>query len=317
MAKPSTPAPSVGSALSPGASLSPNKHVWYRPRGAALELFKRRDDEVLLDGPAGTGKTRAILEKPHLALAKYPEARGLMVRKTRASLTTTAMVTFEQLVVHPLDKVVWNSQDQEWRYPNGSILAVAGMDKSSKIMSSEWDSIIVPEATELTEDDWEKLTTRLRWNHIPYQQLIGDCNPGPPSHWLKKRAEAGRMTMLHSRYEDNPKYWDTSTNDWTEAGRQYVIGKIDKLTGVRYKRLRLGLWAAAEGMVYDGWDANIHIVDRFVIPASWPRIWSVDFGYSTPFVCKSGRWTRTEDSTATAKFIEHNARWISTRRTSC
>ena len=34
----------------------------YGPRGAAAELFGCRDPEVLIEGPAGTGKTRAVLE---------------------------------------------------------------------------------------------------------------------------------------------------------------------------------------------------------------------------------------------------------------
>ncbi len=40
----------------------------------------------------------------------------------------------------------------------------------------------------------------------------------------------------------------------------------------------------AEGVVYDGWDARIHLIERFVIPAEWPRIWSIDFGFTNPFV---------------------------------
>jgi phage terminase large subunit len=157
-------------------------------------------------------------------------------------------------------------------------------------MSSEYDTIYVQEATELTEGDWEDLTTRLRWGRMPYQQMIGDCNPGPPSHWLKRRANDKRTVMLESRHEDNPTLWTGS--GWTTKGQQY-LAKLDALSGARFKRLRQGIWAAAEGMVYEDYDPAIHLIPRFDIPRSWPRIWCVDFGYTNPFVWQA--WAESPD----------------------
>ena len=248
----------------------------FEPRGAAREIFTRRDAEVVLSGPAGTGKTRANLEKLHLVLATYPNARGLMLRKTHASLTSTALVTYQQKVLHALDAVKFYGgsavEPPQFRYPNGSRLMMGGMDKPLKIMSGEYDLIYVCEATELSENDWESLTTRLRNGMVPYQQIFGDCNPDAPTHWLKRRADEGRLVMLESRHEDNP------------AVTPEYLAKLDALTGVRFLRLRKGIWAAAEGMVYDGWDRAVHIIDRFELPRSWPRYWVVDFGYTNPFV---------------------------------
>lgn len=91
--------------------------------------------------------------------------------------------------------------------------------------------------------------------------------------------------MLESRHEDNPVYFDDD-RVMTAAGRQYIEGVLDKLTGVRHARLRRGLWVAAEGIIYDGFDPAVHVVDRFDVPHDWPRFWSVDFGYTNPFVCQ-------------------------------
>lgn len=71
----------------------------YTPYGAAGQLFYARAAEVLLAGPAGTGKSRACLEKLHLAAMKYPGMRGLIVRKTRESLSESGLVTFEDKVL--------------------------------------------------------------------------------------------------------------------------------------------------------------------------------------------------------------------------
>lgn len=309
------------------------KYIDYRPRGAARELMFRRDDEVVMSGPAGTGKSRGLLEKVNWIAEKYPESRTLLIRKTRTSLQTTTLVTYEQLVL-PDGHAKVTYQGAE--YPNGSVIVFGGMDKSSRIMSSEYDIVAVPEATELTEGEWEDLTTRLRWGHVPYQQMLGDCNPGPPGHWLKRRANNKRTVMLESRHEDNPILFSTYADWWaglsaaerarpdnqavkpwdgvsmTPKGAAY-LGKLDKLTGARKQRLRHGLWVAAEGMVYEGWDPAIHLVDRFDVPASWPRIWAVDFGYTNPFVWQvwaidpDGRMYRILEIYKTQTLVEDHA----------
>lgn len=226
----------------------------YKRYGAALAMWRSGKPEVLLSGPAGTGKSRACLEKLHHCADKYPGMRALIARKTRESITQTAMVTYEQKVLPAgwieEKNIRFNTTDQCYEYPNSSIIAVGGLDKASKIMSSEWDLIYVQEATELLEEDWEALTTRLRNGVMPYQQLIADCNPGAPTHWLKRRADRGDILMLESRHEDNP------------ACTPAYLATLDKLTGVRKLRLRYGKWAAAEGLVYDDWNRDIHLVSR-------------------------------------------------------
>lgn len=226
----------------------------FKRYGAALDMWRSGRPEVLLSGPAGTGKSRACLEKLYYCASKYPGMRALICRKTRESITQTAMVTLEKKVLpagYVEDKLVrFNTTDQQYELPNGSIIAVGGLDKASKIMSSEWDLIYVQEATELNKEDWEALTTRLRNNVMPYQQLIADCNPSYPTHWLKQRADRGDVEMLESRHEDNPSI------------TQEYLAKLEKLTGVWKLRLKEGKWSAAEGVVYPEWNRDIHLVSR-------------------------------------------------------
>lgn len=291
--------------------------VSYRPLGAARAMFHSQATELLLSGPAGTGKSRANLEKVHLCALKYAGMRGLIVRKTLSSLTATTLVTYREKVLHPLDGVTFfggsSAEPPQFRYPNGSRLLVGGLDNTAKIMSAEYDIINVGEATEPTEAAWEDLTTRLRNGVMPYQQIIGDCNPGPPTHWLKRRADRGAVLMLESRHEDNPRLFRDGA--WTDEGRVY-IARLDALTGVRLKRLRHGIWAAAEGMVYDGWDPALHVIDPFPIPREWPRYWSVDFGYTHPFAWAAfaqdpdGRLYRYREIYKTQRLVEDHARDI-------
>ncbi|HKN42971.1 MAG TPA: phage terminase large subunit, partial [Propionibacteriaceae bacterium] len=273
----------------------------YWPRGASKALFDGphgKAPQVVLSGPAGTGKSRACLEKLHLMCLANPGMRGLMVRKTQISLTSTALVTFREHVARESlasGDCVWYSgspqESAQYRYRNGSLIVVGGMDKATRIMSSEYDVIYVQEAIELTENDWEALSTRLRHGKVSFQQLLADTNPDVPTHWLKQRANSGRTVMLESRHEDNPIYFDDEGR-LTHSGSAYM-DVLDNLTGPRKARLRDGLWVAAEGIIYEAWDPATHLLDRFDIPADWPRYWAVDFGYTNPFVLQ--RWALDPD----------------------
>lgn len=172
----------------------------------------------------------------------------------------------------------------QYRYQNKSSVAIGGMDKPTKIMSSEYDLVFAQEAVELTDTDWEAITTRLRNGKLSYQQLIADANPDVPTHWLKQRCDRGVTQMLESRHEDNPILFDDDGN-LTVRGKDY-ISKLDALTGVRYLRLRKGLWVAAEGLVYEDFDPRVHVVDWFKPSDDWTRWWSIDFGYIHAFVCQ-------------------------------
>lgn len=300
----------------------PSVRHHYEPRGAAKRLFETRDTDVLLSGPAGTGKSRACLEKLHFIALLNPGMRGLIVRKTMVSLTSTGLVTWREKVVkeglaHGVLHFYGGSREEpaQYRYANGSAVVIGGLDKPTKIMSSEYDIIFVQEATEATADDWEALTTRLRNGVVSFQQLIADCNPASPSHWLNVLCQRGDALMLYSRHQDNPLYYSPDGR-LTERGRAYIEGKLGKLTGVRRKRLLLGQWAAAEGLVYD-FDPAVHLVNGLPKGSeAWTRWWSVDFGYSNPFVCQmwaedgDGRLWLYREIYKTQTLVEDHARSI-------
>lgn len=225
---------------------------------------------MLLAGPAGTGKSRACLEKLNAAAMQRP-IRAAIVRKVRKSLTQSAMVTLEQKVLPQRTSVRFHHEDQEYRYPTGARVVVAGLDDATKILSTEFDLIYVQEATELTETDWGMLLSRLRNGQLSYHQLMADCNPAQPDHWLKQRCDNGATLLLESKHEDNP------------AITAEYLATLDSLTGYLYKRLRLGLWVAAEGMFFTEWNPEVHVVDAFDPDPAWTRWTATDYGFADPF----------------------------------
>lgn len=259
-------------------------------RGNNFALGSLRDTEVCLDGPAGTGKTFAILYKIHTLLLTYPGTKWLVTRRYNVDLAGSAMATYQEML-DPNEGVYYYGGSKVkpagYIYPNGSFLAVNGLDRPGRLKSFECDGVYINEATECEIDHLEYARMRLRKGVMPYQQIIMDTNPDAPTHWLNLRMNEKVTTRLVTRHEDNPRYYDMHTQDWTEAGRNYIFGILGGLTGVRYARYRLGLWQGAEGGVYEhAWDRKHNVVKRFPIPRSWPRYLVLDFGYTNPFVCK-------------------------------
>jgi PBSX family phage terminase large subunit len=270
----------------------------YAFYGGAEEFFYYKGRESILEGPFETGKTLVCLTKLHALLCKYPNARALITRATYASLITSAIPTYENKVlpVSPDDKnsgvsKYGGKKPEFYDYPNGSQIVVAGLDNPGKTLSAEYDYIYVNQAEELPLETWETLTraTTGRAGNVPEPMIFADCNPGPPTHWILHRKALHRFRQMH---EHNPTLYDQQTGEITPQGIR-TMETLNALTGVRFKRGRMGLWVAAEGQVYEGFDPDRHVIDPFPIPSSWARYRSIDFGYKNPFVCQW--WAADED----------------------
>ncbi|MFJ6066570.1 phage terminase large subunit [Streptomyces tendae] len=298
--------------------------VRYEPRGGAKTLLSARDQEITIAGPAGTGKSLAMLQKAFYTSLMVPNCRSLIVRQTHASLTGSTLVTFEQQVAPAAlaeGVVKWFGgsprKPAAYQFANGSEILVGGLDRPEKFLSTEFSRIYVDEATQISLKALETLITRLRGNAATYRQIILACNPDHPKHWIKQRCDDGSMRMILSLHRDNPLYVHTD-GTLTERGVDYMA-KLDALTGVRRLRYRDGIWAAAEGLVYEGWQDAAHVIDPFGIPAEWTRWVTVDFGFTNPFVAQlwcedpDGRLYLVREWVRTRMLVEDHATVIRDR----
>ncbi|CEP67869.1 Bacteriophage terminase, large subunit [Moorella glycerini] len=81
-----------------------------------------------------------------------------------------------------------------------------------------------------------------------------NCNPEGPYHYIKQdyidKAKEKRILYLHFTLDDNP------------ALSPKIKERYKRLfSGLWYKRMILGLWVLAEGVIYDMWDENLHLID--------------------------------------------------------
>lgn len=281
-----------------------NQH--YHFYGVNAKFWDCHDPTVALFGPAECGKSIIACALLHHIAITNPGVRLVLARKIRETMYSTVLRTFEDKIL-PEDGICWHSGKQitvrpfggeraQWyEYSNKSLIFVAGLDKSQKVLSGEFDGILVNQAEELNDEDIEVLETRVtgRAGNIKHRppQLILEGNPGGQKHPIILRAKQGKLTLFESRHEDNPVLYDPDTGELTEQGER-TMHRLDNLTGVRYARLRKGLWAGAEGLYFAEFDSELHGLNEFTYHRRW-RTWaSMDYGFNHPnvvyFHCEDG-----------------------------
>lgn len=250
--------------------LAPDRHV-YRCYGEGKELFRWLDhpenapDECVFVGQAGAGKTRLMAEWVVTVCNRFPDSKGLILRKTRVSLNDSALDILENHVLGPGHPAVLGKNRASrdgYDHPSlGGQIRLGGMDNPTKLFSTEYDWIWANEANELSQPEWESLHRALRRpSSFPFKILIGDLNPDAPGHHLRKRCINGTARMLIGRFSDNPRYFDRKTRTWTPEGITYTSKLGRNLSGVRRKRLYEGVWAGSEGAVWEDYDPGVHLV---------------------------------------------------------
>lgn len=89
-----------------------------------------------------------------------------------------------------------------------------------------------------------------------------NCNPDGPYHWFKvnwiDKQKEKRLLYLHFTMDDN---LSLSEAIKTRYRNMY--------SGVFFKRYIMGLWAMAEGIIYDMFDVEKHVVDSEAIAAAY------------------------------------------------
>lgn len=103
-----------------------------------------------------------------------------------------------------------------------------------------------------------------------------NCNPEGPFHYIKMeyidKAKEMKVLHLHFTLDDN---LSLSSKIKERYKRMF--------TGLWFKRMILGLWVLAEGVIYDMFDESIHVVDK--LPTKFDAYYlGVDYGTGNPTV---------------------------------
>lgn len=125
-----------------------------------------------------------------------------------------------------------------------------------------------------------------------------NCNPASPRHWFKTgwidKLEEKNLVYLHFTMDDN---LSLDENIKKRYRAMYV--------GVFFKRYILGQWCMADGLVYDMFDEDKHVL-KGEVPYVRTHIVSVDYGTVNPF--SAGLWSFDGSRAIREKEIYYNGR---------
>ncbi len=263
----------------------------FKPLPWQVDAFRDMRPVKLLTGGAGGGKSAVAAEIMHALALRYPGATVIIGRKARENMTNSTIPFFVNSVVGPDPRVKFTKSEFRCDYHNGSQVIFFGMNdakqrESLRSVGSKGavDFCWLEEANAFIRDDMNEVRGRMRGTAAGWNQIVLTTNPDRPTHWINQdiiipsRTDAGqkRFAVYYSKAADN-RYNSASYQD-----------TLNELTGVQFDRMVRGLWVQAEGVVYDEFDPELHIVEPFEIPREWRRVRSIDFGFTNPFSCLWG-----------------------------
>lgn len=117
---------------------------------------------------------------------------------------------------------------------------------------------------------------------VPGAQGFYTTNPDSPNHWLMKEwfnDEDKSQYISHFTFKLRDNEWLVKNN------LPYIVSLEKAFKGVWKKRYIDGLWAVAEGLVYDFWDDDTHLIKPGEPKITYENFYiSNDYGSKNPFV---------------------------------
>lgn len=231
---------------------------------------------TILEGSVRSGKTIASIVRwaYYVGTETSPEAKLLM-------LGVTADTLYRNVISDLLDIV----GPAHASYKDGlltlfgrTVYCVGARDVGAekRIRGLTVEGCYIDEVTQIPEAVVKQAIMRCSKGQ---GRLIWTTNPDSPFHWAhteyvanKQAIATGRVKVYHFNLDDNYALGEAYKED-LKAG----------FTGLWHKRMVLGLWVLAEGVIYDGFNLDAHGFDDDQAPAFDHLNLVFDYGTQNPF----------------------------------
>lgn len=236
-----------------------------------LKSIKKSDARInIWQGAVRSGKTHASYYRWAQYAYMGPPGRLYMVGKTLETLRENLLDPMKELFNGELQ---YSDSGRRIKFAGRDIRGIGANDEKSKgkIQGGTCAGVLADEITLYPETFFKMLLSRLS---VEGAKFFGTCNPDSPYHWLKTDFIDNNdldLKTFHFTIDENP-----------FLPSNYVKNLKLEYSGVWYKRYIDGLWALADGLIYDMFDHDVHVVDckgkRFQ-----HYIAGCDYGTSNPF----------------------------------
>ena len=221
-------------------------------------------------GATGAGKTFASILKMIDLIQNGPPGDGMICGVSRGTIQRNVILTMYDLLGWPPPPEMKTSVEMFGRH----IYLVGAKDERavSTIQGCNLVFAYIDELPKLPKAFFKMLQSRCRMQGAT---MLATGNPEGPRHWLKKEyIDNPEIDLTHFKFvlEDNP-----------ALDEKFKENIKKEYTGVWYKRLILGEWASADGMIYDSFDETNLFSGEHFTPAYY--IAGIDYGTSNATCC--------------------------------
>lgn len=242
------------------------KYVPYLQSDARYNIFY---------GGSSSGKSYFVANKLILDLLQHKK-KLLVVRQTFATIRESVFAEIMDALTNMelLGLVKISQTTLKIEFPNGSEIIFRGADDSSKLLSIKGiDTVWIEEASEISQDMFHTLETRLRGlGHK--KQFYLSFNPISATHWLKREFfdnPKEDQVICHSTYLDN-RFLDEDT----------IKNLLDmkERNPVFYDVYALGKWGVVGKRVYENYTVqDFNIADLVKENDELHTAMGADFGF--------------------------------------
>lgn len=262
--------------------------------------------EVLYGGAAGGGKSDALVMYPiYHEWYKMPGFKGIIFRQTFPQLEESIIAKSKEY--YELTGGRYNDSKHVWTWEeSGATMRFSYLEQDNQAQdhdSAEYNYLAFDELTGFTWYMYSYLMHRVRTSNPNLPAIIrSSATPGNIGHsWVRSRfvepCREGyklireRQVIKEKEYFSERIFIPAKLNDnphITKNNPDY-INKLAQLPEADRRAKMDGDWWALSGQVFTefrerlvpGEPANaIHLCKPFTIPSWWPKILSVDWGYS-------------------------------------
>lgn len=215
---------------------------------AILAFPYTKFDALICDGAVRSGKTSLMMVAfVDWAMSNYKNTRFGICGKTVDSTTKNIVAPYIAMTYAQRKyRLRWRRSDKILEVKRGSVTnyfeIFGGKDESSfaLIQGRTLAGVLLDEVALMPRSFVEQAMARCS---VDGARFWFSCNPGGPNHWFYlewiKEAKSRNALYLHFQMEDNP-----------SLSEQTLERYRNMYKGVFHKRYILGLWCAAEGLIY-------------------------------------------------------------------
>ena len=248
---------------------------------------------TLLDGAIRSGKTSNIIQKiPQIFEAIGNNNLKVFSVYSKTSVRNNVLIELIPYIEDYLGgKVKYSTTSGEMEislwgktYP---CLVVGGgkSDSAAKIQGGTWDFWY---ANELPQHNYEFYNMALSRLTPEYARAFADSNPESSNHWLYQEKIKPYFEGLN---KDIFEYWHFSMQDNANLSETFIKNQSKLYNGVFKARKVDGLWVSPEGLVYDTFSCQKHVINHDCIIEKICKneiiefFLGIDWGWNHPTAC--------------------------------